>query len=133
MVAAALLPLASRVTLVYNAHNIESTLRPSIPGEVGFFGSPAALARFYADLLGWPIGHQGPATVVLAAPGGSGVLTFGTAPGPPHLEFRVDDLDAAVAAAVALGATLPEHQPRENTRTLVDPSGTPFSLHRTTS
>ena len=37
---------------------------------------PSALARFYAELLGWPIGHEEPGTTVLAAPGGSSYLVF---------------------------------------------------------
>ena len=27
---------------------------------------PAALGRFYADLLGWPVGHEEPGTTVPA-------------------------------------------------------------------
>jgi catechol 2,3-dioxygenase-like lactoylglutathione lyase family enzyme len=106
---------------------------------------PAALARFYADLLGWPVGHQEAGTVVLAAPGGTSFLVFQEAPGyrppawPPepgdqrpmmHLDFQVGDLDAAVEDAVALGATLAGTQPRENVRVLLDPAGHPFCLCR---
>ena len=29
---------------------------------------PAALARFYSELLGWPVGHEEPGTTVLATP-----------------------------------------------------------------
>jgi hypothetical protein len=29
---------------------------------------PGALARFYSELLGWPIGHEEPGTTILAAP-----------------------------------------------------------------
>jgi hypothetical protein len=45
-----------------------------------------------------------------------------------HLDFQVGDLDAAVAEAVALGATVAEHQPQKNVRTLFDPAGHPFCL-----
>ncbi len=31
---------------------------------------PSALATFYSDLLGWPIGHEEPGTAILAAPEG---------------------------------------------------------------
>jgi glycosyltransferase involved in cell wall biosynthesis len=50
-VAAALLPLARSATLVYNAHNIESSLRAGIPGEVGGFDSERRLARFERRLF----------------------------------------------------------------------------------
>ncbi len=42
---------------------------------------PGALARFYSELLGWPIGHEGPGTAVLAAPQGSIYLVFQQANG----------------------------------------------------
>jgi predicted enzyme related to lactoylglutathione lyase len=106
---------------------------------------PAALAAFYAELLGWPIGHAEPGTVILAAPGGSSYVVFQEATGyqapvwPPednrqrpmmHLDFQVGDLDSAVAEAVALGATLATHQPQDNVRVLLDPAGHPFCLCR---
>ena len=47
-----------------------------------------------------------------------------------HFDFQVGDLDSAVADAVALGATLAEHQPQENVRVLLDPAGHPFCLCR---
>ncbi|HEX5994405.1 MAG TPA: VOC family protein, partial [Jiangellales bacterium] len=82
---------------------------------------PGALAKFYSDLLGWPIGHEEPGTAILAAPQGSIYLVFQQADGyqapvwPPvdgeqrpmmHFDFQVGDLDSAVAEAVALGATV---------------------------
>jgi catechol 2,3-dioxygenase-like lactoylglutathione lyase family enzyme len=45
-----------------------------------------------------------------------------------HLEIRVDDLDAAVAHAVAQGATLADFQPQEYVRVCLDPAGHPFCL-----
>ena len=106
---------------------------------------PAALAAFYAALLGWPIVHQEPGTSVVAAPEGSIYVVFQEAAGyeppvwPPedgrqrpmmHFDFQVADLEAAVAEAVALGATAAEHQPQPNVRVLVDPAGHPFCLCR---
>ncbi|GHJ48334.1 glyoxalase [Catellatospora sp. TT07R-123] len=106
---------------------------------------PAALAQFYADLLGWPIVHTEPGTAVLGTPGGVSFLVFQQADGyqaptwPPgpgdqrpmmHLDFQVGDLDDAVAEAVALGATVAAAQPRENVRVLFDPAGHPFCLCR---
>jgi hypothetical protein len=47
-----------------------------------------------------------------------------------HLDFEVVDLEAEVDRAVGLGAELPEHQPQQNVRVLLDPSGHPFCLYR---
>jgi catechol 2,3-dioxygenase-like lactoylglutathione lyase family enzyme len=106
---------------------------------------PAALARFYSELLGWPIGHEEPGTAILAAPEGAIYIVFQHADGyqppvwPPvegaqrpmmHFDFQVGDLDSAVADALTLGATLAEHQPQDNVRVLVDPAGHPFCLCR---
>ncbi|MFI6320682.1 VOC family protein [Nonomuraea sp. NPDC050556] len=106
---------------------------------------PGALARFYAQLLDWPIVHEEPGTTVVAPPPGSVYIVFQRADGyrppawPPaegeqrpmmHFDFQVGDLDDAVAEAVALGATLAAHQPQENVRVLVDPAGHPFCLCR---
>ncbi len=106
---------------------------------------PGALARFYSELVGWPIGHEEPGTAILAAPEGSIYIVFQQATGyqqpvwPPidgaqrpmmHLDFQVGDLDSAVDEAVALGATVADHQPQENVRVLLDPAGHPFCLCR---
>ncbi len=45
-----------------------------------------------------------------------------------HLDLEVAELDAAVAHALELGATLAKHQPQKNVRLLVDPVGHPFCL-----
>jgi len=37
---------------------------------------PGALANFYSELLGWPIGHAEPGTVILAPPRGSIYIVF---------------------------------------------------------
>jgi catechol 2,3-dioxygenase-like lactoylglutathione lyase family enzyme len=106
---------------------------------------PGALARFYSELLGWPIGHEEPGTAILAAPEGSIYVVFQQATDfqaphwPPvdgrqrpmmHFDFQVGDLDSAVAEAVALGATLADHQPQDHVRVLFDPAGHPFCLCR---
>jgi predicted enzyme related to lactoylglutathione lyase len=105
---------------------------------------PAALARFYSQLLGWTIGHEEPGTTILAAPGPIFVV-FQQAAGyrppvwPPvdgqqrpmmHFDFQVGDLDSAVAEAVALGAAVADHQPQDNVRVMLDPAGHPFCLCR---
>ncbi|MDR3081577.1 MAG: VOC family protein [Streptomyces sp.] len=104
---------------------------------------PSGLAKFYAELLDWHIGHEEPGTAVVAASPHGPFLVFQRADGyqapvwPPadgdqrpmmHFDFQVGDLDSAVAEAVALGATLAEFQPRENVRVLFDPAGHPFCL-----
>ena len=106
---------------------------------------PKALANFYSELLGWPVTHEEPGTAILAAPEGSIYVVFQEASGyeapewPPlpgkqrpmmHLDFQVDDLDSAVADAVALGATVAGHQPQQNVRVLLDPAGHPFCFCR---
>ena len=106
---------------------------------------PGALARFYSQLLDWPIGHEEPATAILAAPEGSIYVVFQQATDhvppvwPPvpgeqrpmmHFDFQVGDLDAAVADALALGATLAEVQPQADVRVLFDPAGHSFCLVR---
>jgi predicted enzyme related to lactoylglutathione lyase len=106
---------------------------------------PGALANFYSELLGWPIGHEEPGTAIVAAPQGSIYFVFQQAAGyqapvwPPvdesqrpmmHVDFQVGDLDSAVAEAVALGATVATAQPRKNVRVLLDPAGHSFCLCR---
>ena len=46
-----------------------------------------------------------------------------------HLDFEVVDVDAAVAHALELGAELPDFQPQENVRVMLDPAGHPFCLY----
>jgi hypothetical protein len=106
---------------------------------------PAELAAFYSRLLGWAIVDEAPGTSILAAPQGSIYIVFQQASDyqrpvwPPqdgqqrpmmHFDFQVAELDAAVEEAIALGATLAEHQPQENVRVLFDTAGHPFCLCR---
>ncbi|MFK0280492.1 VOC family protein [Streptomyces sp. NPDC090499] len=106
---------------------------------------PALLARFYSELLEWPIVHEEPGTVVVAPPQGAVYIVFQEAAGyrrpawPPvdgeqrammHLDFQVADLDGAVAEAVAKGAVLAPDQPQDHVRVLFDPAGHPFCLCR---
>ena len=50
------------------------------------------------------------------------------APQQMHLDVIVDDLDAAQAAVLDLGATKHEHQPGTSFRVFIDPAGHPFCL-----
>jgi catechol 2,3-dioxygenase-like lactoylglutathione lyase family enzyme len=50
------------------------------------------------------------------------------APQQMHLDVVVDDLDAAEAAVLALGAVKHDHQPGKTFRVFLDPAGHPFCL-----
>ncbi|WP_371661525.1 VOC family protein [Streptomyces sp. NBC_00280] len=104
------------------------------------------LASFYRRLLGYEIRREEPDWVLIGPPPGTeGVsLAFETerAYVPPvwptrlhgdqqmmlHLDIEVDDLAGETARAVAEGARLHEHQPQDDVRVLLDPSGHPFCL-----
>jgi predicted enzyme related to lactoylglutathione lyase len=101
---------------------------------------PAALAAFYAQVLGWEVTHSA-ADYAMISDGSTGI-GFGrvpgySAPGWPdeaapkryHLDFYVDDLDKAEQQALALGATKPAEQPDPQAwRVLLDPGGHPFDI-----
>ena len=104
---------------------------------------PAALAAFYAELLGWAVVHEEARTTVLGPPQGAVYIVFQQADDyrrptwPPvdgaqrpmmHLDFQVADLEAAVAEATKLGATVAGEQPQPNVVVLFDPAGHPFCL-----
>ncbi|MET0523739.1 MAG: VOC family protein [Nocardioides sp.] len=104
----------------------------------------AELTTFYAELLGWSIYKQDADGAALDAGEGVGYISIQhnadyvrpTWPGAPgkqqmmlHLDFEVSDLAEATARAQALGATLPEHQPQDDVRVLLDPAGHPFCLY----
>ena len=97
-------------------------------------------ARFWAAVLGWEVAHEQDEYAMLKGPEGA-ALGFGTVADhePPtwpndrgtkqfHLDLAVDDIDAAAARCVELGATQPAEQPGETWRVLLDPSGHPFCL-----
>ncbi|MGY1636288.1 VOC family protein [Geodermatophilus sp. SYSU D00742] len=105
---------------------------------------PQGLARFYQRLLGWPLRDDDPEWATLRpADGGTGLSfqreedhvppVWPAGPGDPqmqvHLDIAVDDLDAAVEAAVAAGATLAGFQPQDDVRVCLDPAGHPFCLY----
>ncbi|WP_345522240.1 VOC family protein [Nocardioides conyzicola] len=106
--------------------------------------TPRQLGRFYADLLEWEIANDDEDWVTLSAPDGVAYLAFHLnaqhiAPVWPstlfqpqqqlHLDFEVEDLEAAVAHAVELGATPAEFQPQDTVRVMLDPDGHPFCLY----
>ncbi|MEV1053869.1 VOC family protein [Streptomyces sp. NPDC049887] len=101
---------------------------------------PGVLARFYHELTGMPIAFSTAEFVAITGDGcdlGFQRVEKYRAPTWPgqdvpqqsHLDFRVENLDAAEALALRLGAVRAEHQPGgERWRVLLDPAGHPFCL-----
>lgn len=104
---------------------------------------PRALARFYARLLGWVIAEDEADWARLDAPDGGTTLSFqietiyerptwpaapGTQQMMQHLDFRVDDLEAACVHAQACGAVLAGYQPEDDCPVHLDPDGHVFCL-----
>ncbi len=103
------------------------------------------LAHFYQRLLGWRMLTESDPWCVLAPDEDAGhSLSFMPEPGyqrpvwPPvagepeksmHLDIEVDDLHEAVAHALACGAQLPDFQPQDHVRVLLDPAGHPFCVY----
>jgi predicted enzyme related to lactoylglutathione lyase len=117
--------------------------RFTLTGTVLDSPDPKGLALFYQRLLGWPFGSDEPEWVTLRPDDGSAGLSFQLeeAHVPPiwpagdgdprmqlHLDIEVDDLGAAVDAAVAAGATVAAFQPQVDVRVCLDPAGHPFCL-----
>jgi catechol 2,3-dioxygenase-like lactoylglutathione lyase family enzyme len=105
---------------------------------------PGALAAFYAALLGWRVGTNDREWVSLRPEDGGAGLSFrleaayvqptwpradGAQQMMTHLDIEVDDLDDAVAHAVAHGATVAGFQPQDHVRVCLDPDGHPFCLY----
>ena len=103
------------------------------------------LASFYERFLGWPITQSEPGGwALLESPDGLKIEIQGSADYQPpvwpttpgeqqmmlHLDFATDDLDAAIAWALQVGATVADHQPQRNVRVMLDPAGHPFCLFR---
>jgi predicted enzyme related to lactoylglutathione lyase len=100
---------------------------------------PAALAKFYGEMLDWKA-EASEDWVDLKADYGqcisfqqvenysAPVWPEQEVPQQMHLDVVVDDLDTAEAAVVALGATKHSHQPGTTFRVFLDPAGHPFCL-----
>jgi predicted enzyme related to lactoylglutathione lyase len=119
------------------------TPRFTLTGTVLDTPDPKGLALFYQRLLGWPSGSDEPGWVTLRPEDGSAGLSFQleeqhvppvwpARDGDPrmqlHLDIEVEDLESAVAHAVAAGATVAAFQPQEDVRVCLDPAGHPFCL-----
>ena len=102
---------------------------------------PRPLAEFWAALLGGEVAFESPLktvgvrtewmwlTAMPVADYQPPTWPTGEVPKQIHLDLAVDDLDAACAEALALGATLAPMQPApELRRVLFDPAGHPFCL-----
>lgn len=107
-------------------------------------GDAQKLADFYASLLGWAQKKVNDSVYLVACPHAPLRLFINQEEdyAPPvwpeepgrqqkslHLDFTVENLDAAVARAVSLGARLSTYQfLPEKWKTLFDPAGHPFCL-----
>lgn len=102
---------------------------------------PRALAAFYAEILGMRVNEDSGDWVVLGREPGARQLAFQRAPAyvPPqwpdpehpqqlHLDIRVDDVDAAERAVLALGARRVHNPHERGFRVFLDPAGHPFCL-----
>src|ERR1043165_2948280 len=102
------------------------------------------LARFYSELLGWEISKESDDWAAMAPADGVAYLaiqleplyvrpTWPAAEGAQqmmlHLDFEGVDLEAAVRHALELGAELPDFQPQQDVRVMLDPAGHPFCLY----
>jgi hypothetical protein len=102
---------------------------------------PAGLAAFWAALLGGEVApilgddavmvkNKGIPVAALRVPGYQPpTWPSGAIPKQVHLDLAVDDLDAAEAEAIRLGARLAGEQPHPTRwRVMLDPAGHPFCL-----
>jgi catechol 2,3-dioxygenase-like lactoylglutathione lyase family enzyme len=102
---------------------------------------PRALAAFYAAVLGMRVNEDGDDWVVIGRVPGARELAFQRAPVfvPPrwpdprhpqqlHLDIRVDDVDEAERAVLALGARRLPAEREQGFRVFADPVGHPFCL-----
>jgi len=100
---------------------------------------PEALAAFYGAMLDWKV-EVSPGWADLRAEDGQCISfqqveaytppswpTQG-APQQMHFDVVVEDLDAAEAAVLKLGAAKSAHQPGTDFRVFLDPAGHPFCL-----
>jgi len=99
----------------------------------------AALGTFYGTMLDWKVEASDGWADVRSEDGQCISFQQVEAYSPPvwpgrdvpqqmHLDVVVDDLDAAEAAVLGLGATKHEHQPGTTFRVFLDPAGHPFCL-----
>jgi len=99
----------------------------------------AVMGKFYSAVLGWPLAYEGDGYAMLQQ--GDQRLGFDSTPDYQrpswpddghkqfHLDLAAEDVEAAVARCVELGATRPDEQPGGDRWTvLLDPAGHPFCI-----
>lgn len=101
---------------------------------------PAALASFWAELVGGEVAFTSPEFCAVKTDNGwlatvriddykPPTWPDSAVPKQMHLDLAVTDVDAAEAAALRIGATKPPEQPApDRWRVLLDPAGHPFCL-----
>lgn len=102
---------------------------------------PETLGAFWAAMLDGEVGFSNENFVGVTLPNGVWIGAYKVPDYQPatwpdgdtgkqfHLDISVVDLDEAVDAAVALGATTAGHQPEpDRWRVLLDPAGHPFCV-----
>jgi catechol 2,3-dioxygenase-like lactoylglutathione lyase family enzyme len=102
---------------------------------------PAALAAFYAELLGLPVTWQEDDFVVVSADDTSSGIAFQLAPGlqaprwpdpsrpqQMHFDVMVDDVQAAEPRVLTLGAQRLSGEDGRSRVVYADPAGHPFCL-----
>ena len=136
---------ATWITLADPAgHPFDLCQKDGVGPVMGLFGvtfdapDAAALARFYADLLGMEVTYEGPEGAMVSGDGKSVMFQQVSGYTPPrwpepahpqqgHLDIIVDDLDAGEARALELGAARLEGGGK-TFRVFADPAGHPFCL-----
>jgi hypothetical protein len=101
---------------------------------------PGALARFYGAMLDWKIDVVSADRAAVCREDGQCIVFHRVADYTPptwptqerpkqmHIDMLVDDLDAAEAAVIDLGATKHPDQSGTSYRVFLDPAGHPFCL-----
>ncbi len=102
---------------------------------------PNALARFYGEILDWPITYADDEWVVLKNGDDQMRICFqkidnftpptwpeGAVPQQFHLDFTVDEFDPTEKRVLAAGATKAKFQPGDDFLVFLDPVGHPFCL-----
>lgn len=102
---------------------------------------PVELGDFWAAMLDGKVAHTSENFVAVELPDGTWIGAYriddyarptwpdAGSPKQFHLDLSVEDLDAAEAAAIELGAVKAEHQPEPaRWRVLLDPAGHPFCV-----
>jgi predicted enzyme related to lactoylglutathione lyase len=136
---------SSWITLADPAgHPFDLCQRDGYGAEIGLFAvtidapDAAALARFYAALMGMEVTYDGPEGSLIAADGKSVMFQQIANYNPPrwpdpqhpqqaHLDLLCEDIDAVEAEALQLGAVKLRDDP-EGFRVFADPAGHPFCL-----